>query len=41
MNCIYCGTELLDTNYGNKWCSNCGKINLEEESTDDDHSYIG
>ena len=41
MNCIYCGTNLWETSYGNIWCPNCGKLNTVEESTDDDHSYIG
>jgi len=42
--CPYCGTELFDTTYGNRWCPNCGKVTIENESiedTDKDRSYIG
>jgi len=41
-NCPYCGTELLETNYGRKWCPNHGIIE-EENNQDKDKTrrYIG
>ena len=40
--CPFCGTKLNGTNWGNKWCPNCGKIEEERsEVKDEDLSYVG
>lgn len=30
-NCPYCGTPIKETNWGRKWCPNCGIIEEEME----------
>lgn len=42
-NCPYCGTPLKETNFGNYWCPNHGKIEKqeEEENGDKERSYLG
>jgi uncharacterized Zn finger protein (UPF0148 family) len=30
-NCPYCGTRLVETNWGRKWCPNCGMVEEEKE----------
>lgn len=41
-NCPYCGTPLKETNYGRKWCPNCGIIDEEnKEKQTELPSYIG
>ena len=45
MNCPYCGTKLKDTNYGRKFCPNCGIIDentneSEDESKEKNRGYI-
>lgn len=42
--CPYCGTILRETNLGNWWCPNCGKINKIEEKREENggsKKYIG
>ena len=39
--CPNCGCILEKTSYGRDWCPVCFKAIEDEESTDDDHSYIG
>ena len=39
--CPYCGLELQKTNWGRKFCKNCGIIDDEpEESSDETPSYV-
>lgn len=44
-NCPYCGTELKETTFGNKFCPNCGKVEInnpdELKSNDENPSYVG
>ena len=43
--CPYCGTKLIETNWGRKHCPNCGIIedNSNEEITEEkkEKTYIG
>ena len=40
--CPFCGTELRETTYGRKHCSNCGIIEEEKESEEGAYTgYIG
>ncbi|GEM_PF-2341630 len=39
-NCPYCGTKLIKTTYGRKWCPNCGVIEEEKVREDSEKSYI-
>ncbi len=46
INCPYCGTKLMKTNYDRDWCPNCGIIEdmnktIESEESDEKPSYIG
>jgi len=41
--CPYCGTELGETNWGRKHCPNCGIIEEDKDSSEENltGSYIG
>ncbi len=38
--CPYCGLELQVTNWGRKFCKNCGIIDEEEKESDEVPSYV-
>ena len=40
-NCPYCGTKLIDTNWGRKNCPNCGIIEEDKSESKKEAGYIG